>query len=204
MAYIYKIINNINNKVYIGKTDLSIKQRWNMHKVDSTKSEIQNRPLYKAIQKYGIEHFSIEQIEQCDSDKANEREKYWIQYYNSYKDGYNATLGGDGKPLIDYNKVYNLYLEGKTFNEISAILSCHTTTIEYILESFGITKEQRLQRGIQHHMKPVAQIDKNTNEIIQTFPSIRAAQQFFNKRGHIAEVCKGKRKTAYGYKWKYI
>lgn len=204
MAYIYKIINNINNKVYVGKTDLSIEQRWQSHKQDSTKSDIQHRPLYKAIRKYGIENFSIEEVEQCSSEEADKREQYWIKYYDSYKNGYNATLGGDGRPLIDYNKVYNLYLQGKTFKEISAILSCHFTTIEYILESFGVTKEQRQQRIIQHHLKPVAQIDKNTNKIIQTFPSIKAAQMYFNKRGHIAEVCKGKRKTAYGYKWKYI
>ena len=49
-------------------------------------------------------------------------------------------------------------------------------------------------------------IDKNTEEYIKIFPSINKAYQFLNKQhsGHIASVCNGKRKTAYGYKWKYL
>ena len=64
MGFIYKIINNINDKVYIGKTDFSIEKRWAEHKKDSQK-DLKNRPLYRAMNKYGIENFSIEIVEEC-------------------------------------------------------------------------------------------------------------------------------------------
>ena len=67
---------------------------------------MKNRPLYNAFNKYGIEHFSIHLIEECDENILGEREKYWIKYYNSKENGYNATLGGDGSTLYDYDEIY--------------------------------------------------------------------------------------------------
>ena len=53
--------------------------------------------LYQSIRKYGLDNFIFEIIEELeDYSIAAEREKYWIQYYNSYKNGYNESLGGDG------------------------------------------------------------------------------------------------------------
>ena len=103
LGYIYKIKNDINNKVYIGKTTkATIKERFEEHLNDYKKRQEEHRPLYTAMKKYGTEHFYIEEIEKVDICKLEEREKYWINYYNSYKNGYNATLGGDGKILYDY------------------------------------------------------------------------------------------------------
>jgi len=205
MAYIYKIWNDINGKSYIGKTEQSIEQRWRKHIIDSRKVNIDGRPLYKAMNKYGIEHFHIEEIEKCDSNIVNDREKYWIEYFNTFKNGYNATIGGDGKAYCDYNLVYALYNEGLTIKEISNKLHYDVSTCRYILENFGITKEDRIKRGIQSMQKPIIQLDKNTEEIINIFPSLQAACDYLGKQssGHIPDVCRGKRKTAYGYKWKY-
>lgn len=75
MGYIYKIINDINNKIYIGKTEFNIEKRFQEHIYDSQK-KYQHRPLYDAINKYGIEHFKIEQVEECVSQQLNDREKY--------------------------------------------------------------------------------------------------------------------------------
>lgn len=74
MAYIYKIINDINNKVYIGKTNQNIQKRFQQHLNDSKRLNIQNRPLYKAMNKYGLQYFHIELIE--ETDKPEDREKY--------------------------------------------------------------------------------------------------------------------------------
>ena len=60
MSYIYKITNDINNKVYVGKTNLTIEKRFREHCTDSKKFTIEKRPLYNAMNKYGIEHFHIE------------------------------------------------------------------------------------------------------------------------------------------------
>lgn len=111
MGYIYKISNSINDKVYIGQTLYSIEKRWQEHCYCSKKEKLQHRPLYSAMNKHGIENFYIELLEECDNNLLDEREKYWINYYNSYHKGYNATIGGDGKrkPLPSFQELYDFY-----------------------------------------------------------------------------------------------
>ena len=80
MGYIYKITNKVNGKIYIGKTIKTIEERFKRHIYDSRRN---NSYFYNAIKKYGIENFIIEEIENVDNSKLNEREKYWISFYNS-------------------------------------------------------------------------------------------------------------------------
>lgn len=107
MSKIYKITNDINDKVYIGKTNLSIEKRFKEHCDDSKRDRYEQRPLYRAMNKYGIEHFHIEEIENCLPEEASDKEIYWIGYYHSYTEGYNATIGGDGKILYDHSAIAN-------------------------------------------------------------------------------------------------
>lgn len=109
---IYKITNKINNKCYIGKSS-NIEERWKYHIKNKNSLKEYNKPLYKAFRKYGVENFSFEIIEEIDNyKKLNEREKYWIEFYNCYggNKGYNATKGGDGgitceNPRKKYGKI---------------------------------------------------------------------------------------------------
>ena len=55
-----------------------------------------NYKIYRAINKYGAEHFSIHLVEECPDEELNNKEIYWIGRYNSYEKGYNSTLGGEG------------------------------------------------------------------------------------------------------------
>ena len=203
MPYIYKITNDINNKIYIGKTEFSIEKRFHEHCRDAFKERNEKRPLYAAIRKYGVEHFHIEEIEQ--TQQPEEREKYWIEQYGSFKYGYNATLGGDGTRYADYDLIFALWQEGLNNKAICEKLHYDTKTVTAALQNFNITKEQRQQRGRENIIKPILMLDKNTEEILQVFSSMESAFKYLNKQssGHIAAVCKGKRKTAYGYKWKY-
>ena len=66
MAYIYQITNNINGKIYIGKTEFSIEKRFQEHCRDCFKRKTEHRPLYAAMRKYGIENFSVALIEKTD------------------------------------------------------------------------------------------------------------------------------------------
>lgn len=96
MQRIYKITNQINGKIYIGKTILPIEKRLKRHFYLAAKKV--NRYLYDAINKYGKVNFIIELIEECEYDLANEREIYYIDSYksNNKEFGYNMTIGGDG------------------------------------------------------------------------------------------------------------
>ena len=64
------------------------------------------------MRKYGIEHFHVELIE--ETDNPEEREVFWIENKRSFKNGYNATVGGDGKKYIDYDLVISSYKEIKS------------------------------------------------------------------------------------------
>lgn len=89
---IYKMTNIINNKVYIGQTQLTLSHRMSQHIHRNVGA------IDKAIKKYGIDNFKVEVIEEChDLDELNEREKYWIETLNCKSpNGYNLTDGGEG------------------------------------------------------------------------------------------------------------
>ena len=100
MGYIYKITNKINNKIYIGQT---IKERptdrFSQHRYAARHLESDSgiSYLHRAMNVDGVDNFSFEIIEQVDNDLLNEREKYWIKYYNcQVPNGYNLTEGGEG------------------------------------------------------------------------------------------------------------
>lgn len=112
MAYIYKIVNKINNKVYVGQTTDTLESRFQNHIAESLRNRSKNRPLYKAFSKYGIENFYIEALETLPADTAllQQREIFWIAFYKSFCGdpdswGYNATRGGDSRLLVDYNAI---------------------------------------------------------------------------------------------------
>jgi group I intron endonuclease len=91
---IYKATNTINGKVYIG-----FDSNWpNRIKVHKSASKKQDYKFYRAIRKYGWENFEWSVIYQSKDKQhtLNEMEKYFIKEYNSMKNGYNSTLGGDG------------------------------------------------------------------------------------------------------------
>lgn len=82
MEYIYCIINNLNNKKYVGKTTSSIKERFQQHLQDAKRSKKKNRSLYSAI---GVENFTLKELEYVeDNTLLVEKEIYWIQKMNSY------------------------------------------------------------------------------------------------------------------------
>lgn len=88
MIGIYKITKKENGKSYIGQSN-DIERRFNEHK---NKKEI---PIELAIQKHGVSAFNFEIIEECSLNELDEREEYWIAYYNTYKGfGYNCNPGG--------------------------------------------------------------------------------------------------------------
>lgn len=94
MKYIYKIENLINHKIYIGQTN-NPQRRFSEHRAKGYEINT-HKVLYYAFDKYGIDNFSFEIIE--ETENSNEREKYWIKFYDSFENGYNMTEGGDLPP----------------------------------------------------------------------------------------------------------
>lgn len=92
---IYKITNGINNKVYIGCTVTSLEKRYYEHLYRCFKTDYKSK-LYNSIKKYGEENFTIELIEECEVIHIYEIERKYIEQYNSFKNGLNSTLGGEG------------------------------------------------------------------------------------------------------------
>jgi group I intron endonuclease len=105
--YIYKIMNKLNNKIYIGKR--------------KTKKDIKNDDylgsgvvIKRSIEKNGKDNFVKEIIDICESnDELSEKEKYWISYYNSTdnKIGYNIAMGGGGGDTYSKNPNLNIIRE---------------------------------------------------------------------------------------------
>lgn len=96
MVFIYKIKNIINNKCYIGWTSKSVDFRWSQHKSDALKTK-DNRKFYNAIRKYDVNSWDITIICEVENKKiALKKEMEYIKLYDTYHNGYNSTLGGEG------------------------------------------------------------------------------------------------------------
>lgn len=102
MIGIYKITNQVNKKVYIGQS-VDIIKRYQEHlragqpdKYSHKNDRDIKTPLHLAIQKYGVENFSLTILEECLKEELNDKEKYWITKYqsNNQKYGYNIQPGG--------------------------------------------------------------------------------------------------------------
>lgn len=96
---IYKVTNKVNNKVYIGQTSKSLDERKQAHYKQSRLSS--NTNFHRALAKYSIFDFIWEEIASTDNKETlNDLERKFIEEYDSFKSGYNMTLGGDGGDTI--------------------------------------------------------------------------------------------------------
>lgn len=102
---IYKITNNVNNKLYIGQTTVSLQQRWQRHCWASESKK--NMPISLAIAKYGKNNFSIEIICTCDSQsELDKKEIYYATLYNTFSpNGYNLRAGNGPGSMSDETKI---------------------------------------------------------------------------------------------------
>lgn len=132
---IYKI-NFPSGKSYIGLSH-NIQQRLRTHYYSHD-----NLPVHKAIQKYGLKEENIEileSFEEVDREKLQEREKYWIAYYQTYIFGYNLTTGGDGASTGINN--ISAKLTETTLNELVNELIENKIYIKDLAKKYNLTPE---------------------------------------------------------------
>ena len=218
MGWIYKVTNQVNGKMYIGKTEeIDPYTRWNEHKRDARKQRCEKRPLYDAINKYGAENFTFELIEQTyDSEELCELEKFYIEKYRTYVgfddcNGYNGTLGGDGKPYLNLDEdevirvhIENGYISGRT----AKIFGCERGSIKKILAKHGIKWLSEVEitrlKFIQTY-GGVVKFDSDCCEVISIYetPSdvLKENESYKEKTLRLAMAPSSKTHHAYGYTW---
>lgn len=209
MGYIYKIENQINHKVYIGQTIKSLNKRFNQHKNNYTKPYFSQIHLYRAFKKYGIENFSFEKIERVNDENLDEREKYWIAYYNSYENGYNSTLGGRDIELYkwDYEQIKKLYDEYRSARKVAKIIGCDHSTIDNIINKMNWPRysvsSQRLHRIVLKKEDTeyiFSSLEEAANWLIES--KITKSTSVRNVRQQLSNS-KAKSKKYYGFQIEY-
>lgn len=146
---IYIIRNTVNDKVYVGQTTVSIKLRFQNHL--SSARHGKDYVIGKAIRKYGEDKFYIELLEECLQEELNEREKYWISFFNSTnnKFGYNISIGGHvpfNPKDINKEEVLLLFNKGIPAYQIAKIMKVGVPKVTQILKenniNYGITLQK--------------------------------------------------------------
>lgn len=125
---IYLIHNKINNKNYVGQS-VHIETRWTEHKNSIHRSN-KNPLITQALRKYGIENFDFLILEKTSMEQLDEREQYWIQFYNSVSpNGYNLQLGGKSGSMVCPQDIL----------DIIDLLQKSSMTMEQIAEEYFIS-----------------------------------------------------------------
>ena len=209
---IYKITNKITNKVYIGQS-VDIRRRWNAHisilnETNNNKKE-KTTALHQSILKYGIDNFSFEIVELCTQDKLNEREKYWIEQYNSYLKGYNETLGGEAFQFYpEYvDQVIDLLQHtDKTYQEIAEITNTSVQSIGNINRGISF-RDDSLNYPLRTCTRSVIQYSSQGVEINRFSSIVEASNVTGVDKRSIGSACADYecgRRTAGGFQWRYV
>ena len=200
---LYVITNTINGKQYVGKTYNTLAKRFNEHiKLAKTNS---TRPLYKAINEFGIDNFQIESLGIFEEKLLELQETLEIEKRDSFKNGYNATLGGEGsrKITIPANIAINCYKKHDSLRKASEELGINVKTLQNILRNNDFTipssqevcKKQHEKKIIIQNLNFLGSLDEGV-EIIKKLQLTSASTKSI-KEG-INRVLRGDRKSYLG------
>lgn len=223
---VYKLTNKINGKSYIGITTNSLEKRIIQHHYDARHGV--DRPLYRAMRKYGENNFSSEIIDTAQSlEELKQKEQYWIEYYNTYGangQGYNATRGGDvrTRPCVPYLQIDlytgNIIEEFPSATEcinklgVSAIQGADIITsyqyTDYIIikkeKVKNYTKSQIQSYAFSLRPKVICQLDKKGNLVRRWKNSSQILQEHPDYTKSCIFACLwGKRHTHKNFQWIY-
>lgn len=216
---IYKIENVSNKKVYIGES-VNIYSRWRDHKSSLKSGKHYNTHLQNAWNKYGESNFVFSIVEKCEKDKLNEMEMYYIDLFDSLKNGYNLTAGGEGMNCYVYtqelrekrskqlsgknNPMFGRCAElspvfgtKKTKEQIQAMIDSRWTNQKRVEQSIKVSGINNPMYGRIGSKNPESKavVCLNNGKI---FESTKSAANWCGLKSQqmIGQVCLGKRKHA--------
>ena len=152
MIGIYLITNKVNGKKYVGQS-VNIERRFSEHlrsgqpeKYSHKNERDINTPIHLAMQKYGIQCFSLTILEECEQSQLNERERYWINYYksNNKQFGYNILAGGQDNFALKGELHSQAKLSQSEVNIIKNLLKNSNKNLNEILELFPFISKSTL------------------------------------------------------------
>lgn len=140
---IYSIYCIPEDKFYIGQTSASLKRRMSQHYRAGKYYGDEATLIDRTLQQYPKSDFIIQEIEQCTMDNRNDREIYWIDYYESmYPNGYNCAPGGRVNRCNftddELDDIAKLYASGQSLAQIAQVYSVSTDTVRKYLEQMDI------------------------------------------------------------------
>lgn len=201
---VYKATNKINNKIYIGQTVRELETRKNEHKRHASKY---NYIFYNAIKKYGFDSFEWETIDIAKSiEELNDKEKYWVNYYNSIdiSYGYNMKEGGNNSipNQITRNKMRDSML-GRTFSSETIDKMRYSGKERYKREIINGNKSRIVSKN-----KFLSYIDSKKREVIdlntmKIFKSISEASTYYNCYTSVISNCCRDKRTHKGLRFLY-
>ena len=227
---IYRIENLVNHKSYVGQA-IDIYERWSEHKCALNGGYHNNQHLLRSWRKYGIDSFEFTILEKCNRDVLNEREKYWVEYYDTYYNGYNQTKGGDGclgKEWSDEERsrvsrsILQIDLNGNVIAHWFGITKAaemlnldhrqiwNCASKKYHTKTCGgyiwVYEDEYDTFDLNYYTdtrnKPIRQYTLDW-KLVKKWESSEATKYIGYEPTTIALVCKGKFKKAYGYIWTY-
>lgn len=207
--FIYKATSITTGKVYIGQSCQTLEKRMHQHLSRAMTNYDPNNHFHNAIRKYGFQDFVFQVIEDniISDEVLNEREKYWIEYYNSYYDGYNSTLGGDAGLRRDDLIITALFHEGYTTKEICEMTGHNRNTIYNSYKVNGLQEENNKRKNEQIRLRCSERVEQYSldGKYIKTYESATAAGQELGNQSAISGVCRQEQSalSAYGYLFKY-
>lgn len=230
---VYCIRNRVNEKLYVGKTKRSLRSRMRGHLEGSKNLDKKSQPLSHAIAKHGIDQFEVTVVHQGTTDQEiKDIEEKLIAEWNTLihnNRGYNVrkndTYGGIPKPIEQYDlrtgetiREYKSYSDAYNTSGINNISQCcngklknaggfgwrFKTSSDTNRGKWSLEKRDRMSQRMlidNPNDHAVEQLDMDGN-FIQAFTSIKKAHDATNV-ANISSACRGIRKSAGGFKWRY-
>lgn len=194
MIGIYIIKNKITQQVYVGQS-VNFNKRKSRHlKNLRDRNYKEHNKLYPAMIKYGVENFQFVFIEECLKEHLEDREKYWIDYYDSINNGYNLSNGSAGGLKYWKGKKRDIKTKIKISQKLKGIPLAEETK-----RKIGESNKKSMI-GNKNGCKRVLCVELN-----KEFENIKSAAEYIGVNpSNISKCLKGVQKTAGKYTWKYL